>query len=67
MGVLKFVRDKNGNVMGSKKTDEPTGVTTVYDRQGNVLGRGYAKRDLTRDKAGNVLRWGTSDPSFLLK
>ena len=66
MGNLKFVRGKDGNVVGSKKTDESTSVTTVYDRHGNVLGRGDEKREITRGKDGNVVRWD-GDPSFLLR
>lgn len=66
MNNLKFVRGKNGEVIGSQKTDESTNVTTVYDRHGNVLGRGDVKRGITRGKDGNLVRWD-GDPNFLLK
>ena len=66
MGNLQFVRDKNGQVIGSKKTDQSTSITTIYDQHGNVLGRGYATRQIPRGKDGNVVRWD-GDPSFLLK
>lgn len=66
VGVLKFVRDKHGNVMGSKKAGRSTGITTIYDRHGNVLGRGDKKRDLTWDNSGRVVRLD-GDPSFLLE
>jgi len=66
MGALVFVRGKDGNTIGSKKTDRSTSITTIYDCHGNVVGYGDAKRDLTRSKNGNLLRWDR-DPSFLLK
>jgi hypothetical protein len=66
MGKLTLVRGKDGNTVGSKALDEHTGITTVRDRHGNVLGYGDAKRNQTRGKDGNVLRWD-GDPSFLLQ
>jgi hypothetical protein len=47
---ITFVRGKDGNVIGSKSTNRPTGVTTVRDRHGNVLGYGGTRRGQTRDK-----------------
>lgn len=67
MSNFKFVRGKDGNVIGSTTVNRQTEIITVRDRQGNTLGYGDPKRDLVRGKDGNVLRWGSSDPGLLLK
>lgn len=61
-----FILDKSGNVIGRKSKNEQTGVTTVSDRHGNVLGYGDPRRNHTRGADGNVIR-RDSDPDFLLK
>jgi hypothetical protein len=66
VGETIFVRDRQGKTIGTKRTDKSTGITTVRDRHGNVVGYGDATREQTRGKDGNLLRWD-SDPSFLLK
>jgi hypothetical protein len=66
MRNFSFVKGKDGNVIGSRTTNDSTGITTMRDKQGNVLGYGDAKRGQTRGKDGNLLRWD-GDPSFLLK
>ena len=66
MSHFTFVKGQDGNVIGSRTTDDSSGVTTVRDKHGNVLGYGDSKRDQTRNKDGNLLRWD-GDASFLLK
>lgn len=66
MTKFQFVIGRDGQVIGSKTENTATRTTTVKDRHGNVLGYGDARRGLTRDKSGNLVRWD-GDPSFLLK
>jgi hypothetical protein len=65
MNKFEFIRGKDGNILGSKTTNSATGVTTVRNRQGSVLGYGDERRGQTRGKDGNLLRWD-GDASFLV-
>lgn len=65
MNKTTFVRDQQGNAIGSTRVNANTGITTLRDRHGNVLGYRDEKRGQTRSKNGNVLRRG--DSSFLLR
>jgi YD repeat-containing protein len=66
MTNFKFIRGRDGNVIGSTIENTDTGITTARDRQGNVLGVGDSKRQQTRDKSGNLLRW-TDDAGSLIE
>jgi hypothetical protein len=66
MNKFKFVRGKDGNIVGSTTTNNATGITIVRNRHGNVVGYGDERRRQTRGKDGNLLHWD-GDPSFLLR
>ena len=66
MSNFSFVRGKDGNVIGSRTKDESTGVVTIRDRHGDVLGYEDERRAETRGPDGNLLR-RDGHSSFLLK
>jgi hypothetical protein len=51
--MREYIKDKNGNVLGSTLREDNIGKTTLQDRNGNTIG--FTQHGRTLDRNGNHL------------